>query len=170
MLVRIIESGMTFGEYSSDDVFYIENSHRYKRVRNKGVKICEFILKRQSTLYFVEAKTTCPNQIIGNSSQDRKDKYNDYIKDVINKMKDSLALYANILFSRYESTGIPSRLLESNLSNISIRLLLVVKNAKKEWLIPLREKLESELKKDLCIWRIDKIFVINEEIARQKTL
>ncbi len=168
MSVRITESEMIFGEYSYDDVFHIENSQQYKSVLNRGVKICEFILKKNSALYFVEAKTSCPKQIDEESPQERKDKYNEYIKDITNKVRDSLALYASILLSKYDSSGIPPNLLENDLSEIPIRLLLVVKNAKKEWLAPLKEKLEFELKKDFCIWKIDRFFVINEETARNR--
>ena len=126
-MVVINESNMRFGEYNEDDVFYIEKSSQYQSgLMPNGVKSCEFILKKEDTLYFIEAKGSCPNQITADTPAEKKVKYNEYIAGVIDKMRDSLALYANILLNRYDSSGIPNGVLEKDLSDKKIKLVLVV--------------------------------------------
>lgn len=168
-MVIINESDMRFGKYSEEDVFYIEKSDQYQNsLRGNGVKSCEFILKKADTLYFVEAKSSCPNQITADSSKEKREKYNEYIADIIDKMRHSLALYANILLKRHDATGIPNNFLETDLSAKQIKLVLVVKNAEEMWLIPLKEKLNKELKREAKIWKYTDFYVINEEQARKK--
>ena len=168
-MVIIDESDMHFGEYSEEDVFYIEKSDQYQNnLKGNGVKICEFILKKADTLYFVEAKSSCPNQITADSPKEKREKYNEYIADIIDKMRHSLALYANILLKRHDATGIPNNFLETDLSAKRIKLVLVVKNAEEMWLIPLKEKLDKELKREAKIWKFTDFYVINEERARKK--
>ena len=168
-MVIIDESDMHFGEYSEEDVFYIEKSDQYQNnLRGNGVKSCEFILKKADTLYFVEAKSSCPNQIAADSPKEKREKYNEYIADIIDKMRHSLALYANILLKRHDATGISNNFLETDLSAKRIKLVLVVKNAEEMWLIPLKEKLDKELKREAKIWKFTDFYVINEERARKK--
>ena len=168
-MVTINESNMCFGEYSEEDVFCIEKSNQYQsNLMPNGVKSCEFILKKADTLYFVEAKTSCPNQISAGSSKEKREKYNEYITDITDKMRHSLSLYANILLKRHNAAGVPSNLLETDLSAKKIKLVLVVKNAEKAWLAPLKEKLDKELRKEAKIWKFSDFYVINEERARQK--
>ncbi len=165
----INESGMCFGEYSEEDIFYIEKSDQYRNnLMPNGVKSCEFILKKADTLYFVEAKTSCPNQITADSPEEKREKYNAYITEITDKMRHSLALYANILLKRHDTTGIPNNFLETDLSAKQIKIVLVVKNAEEVWLAPLKEKLDKELKKEAKIWKFTDFYVINEERARKK--
>lgn len=168
-MVVINESDMRFGEYSEEDVFYIEKSTQYEnKLKPNGVKSCEFILKRDNTLYFIEAKTSCPNQITAESSEEKRNKYNAYIADITDKMRHSLALYANILLKRHDAAGVPNNLLEMDLSAKRIKLVLVVKNAEKVWLPPLKEKLDKKMKQEAKIWKFSDFYVINEESARNK--
>ena len=168
-MVVINESDMRFGEYSEEDVFYIEKSTQYEnKLWPNGVKSCEFILKRDNTLYFIEAKTSCPNQITAESSEEKRKKYNAYIADITDKMRHSLALYANILLKRHDAAGVPNNLLEMDLSAKRIKLVLVVKNAEKVWLPPLKEKLDKKMKQEAKIWKFSDFYVINEESARNK--
>ncbi len=169
MMVIINESDMLFGEFSEEDVFHIEKSDQYQNnLRGNGVKCCEFILKKADILYFIEAKSSCPNQISADSPREKREKYNEYIADITDKMRHSLALYANILLKRHDATGIPNNFLETDLSSKQIKLVLVVKNAKETWLMPLKEKLDKELKREAKIWRFTEFYVINEERARRK--
>ena len=97
-----------------------------------------------------------------------REKYNEYITDITDKMRHSLALYANILLKRHNTDGIPNGFLETDLSAKQIKLVLVVKNAQDDWLIPLKEKLDKELKRESRIWNFTDFYVINEERARKK--
>ena len=55
--VSFVESEMTFGEYDEDSFFRIEECIQYtERLKNNGVKICEFLLLKGKKLVFVEAK------------------------------------------------------------------------------------------------------------------
>ena len=59
----IVESGMQFGLYSDENVFRIEKSPQYQqKLMPNGVKSCEFVLLRDNTLFFVEAKTIVDNR------------------------------------------------------------------------------------------------------------
>lgn len=168
-MVIINESDMRFGEYAEEDVFHIEKCDQYqKSLMPNGVKSCEFILKRANTLCFVEAKTSCPNQITAETPEEKREKYHAYIADITDKMRHSLALYANILLKRHNVAGIPDGFLETDLSEKEIKLILVIKNAKDDWLIPLKEKLDKELKRESKIWKFTEFYVINEERARRK--
>lgn len=102
------------------------------------------------------------------SHEEKIKKYNEYITDITDKMRHSLALYVNILLKRYDMVGVPEALLETDLSGKNIKLVLVVKNAKTDWLIPLREKLNKALKREAKIWKNSDFYVINEEKARKQ--
>ena len=81
------------------------------------------------------------------------------------KRGDDIRSMADILS---ENAGVPEKLLKYDLSEKEIKLVLVVKNAEKEWLMPLQEKLRSELRVFCALWKINGLFVINERTARQK--
>lgn len=168
----IEESEMRFGKYQDNKVFYIEKSPQYQNhLMPNGIKTCEFILLRNLSLYFVEAKRSCPNQISEDTTEEKLKKYDEYINDITTKMRHSLALYASIILERHSSEGIPQEMLEKKLSGQDsyIKIILVVKEAKKAWLIPLKEKLEKELDHERRIWKAQ-LFVINEEQARKNNL
>lgn len=168
----IEESGMRFGEYPDNKVFHIEESPQYQiRLMPNGIKTCEFILLRNPSLCFIEAKKSCPNQILEDTAEEKVKKYNEYIDDITTKMRHSFDLYASILLERHSAEGISQEMLENKLSgqDALINMILVVKDAEKEWLIPLKEKLEKELKCERRIWNAQ-LVVINEEQARKKRL
>lgn len=169
MAAIITESDMQFGEYQQEQVFHLEKSSQYiKNLKPNGIKSCEFILRRGNKLYFIEAKKSCPRQIKADTSEEKKIKYKEYIQDVTLKMRHSLTLYSNILLERYDTEGIPERLREQSLSDLEIRLVLVVKNAEKDWLIPFQDVFRNMLQDELRIWKIPCFSIINEETARNK--
>lgn len=169
MGIVISESGMQFGEYEQQYVYQLEKSSQYtKKLRPNGIKSCEFIMRRDNALYFAEAKTTCPQQIKADTSEEKKMKYNEYIQDIVLKMRHSLALYSSILLGRYDMDGIPEGLRERDTSHLEIKLVLVVKNAKKEWLIPFQEVFRKALKDEIKIWQVSTVNIINEQTAREK--
>lgn len=169
MAVIISESDMQFGEYEEEQVFQLEKSRQYtEKLRPNGVKSCEFILRRNNKLYFVEAKKSCPKQITADTPKEKIAKYNEYIQDIALKMRHSLTLYSNILLERYGAEDVPELLREKNMSNLEIRLVLVVKNAEKEWLIPFQDVFRKVLQDELRIWKIPSFSIINEETAREK--
>lgn len=88
----IKESDMQFGDYPPNTVFHIEKSDAYAKINNKGVKIAEFILFQNSKLYVIEAKTTAPNP---NNKENQR--FGEYIKEISEKMCNSLDLYLHQL-------------------------------------------------------------------------
>lgn len=169
MAVVIQESDMQFGAYKEENVFCLEKSLQYtEKLRPNGIKTCEFILRRRNKLYFVEAKKSCPMQIVADTPEEKIVKYNAYIQDIASKMRHSLALYANIVLGRYTAKGVPELLRERNMSDLEIRLVLVVKNAEKEWLVPFQDVFRNVLRDDLKIWKIPGVSIINEATARAK--
>lgn len=161
------ESGMKLGEYEENNVFHIEKSTQYTgKIRQLGIKTCEIVLLHNGRLCFVEAKTTCPNQITAESSEEKRDKYNEYIQDITDKMRHSLNLYANILMERYSQEGLSEQM--RDVKERAIYLVLIVKNAESAWLDPFRDKFRKELSKEMIIWNISEFFVLNEEQARKK--
>ena len=100
MGVIIPESDMEFGTYQEKQVFRIEESEQYtKKLRQQGVRCCEFILLRSNKLLFIEAKKSYPDPINGITKN--KEQYYKDIKEIVEKMRHSLDLYANILLNRY---------------------------------------------------------------------
>lgn len=169
MSVTILESDMQFGEYTEEQVFHLEKSTQYvRKLRPNGIKSCEFILRRDSELFFVEAKSTCPKQIIADTPEEKRIKYNAYVQDIILKTRHSLTLYANILLQRYEADNVSELLRQTDMSGLKVVLVLVIKNAEKEWLIPFQDVFRRELKDEMRIWKIFSFIVINEEMARAK--
>lgn len=169
--IIIEESGMSFGEYEEDNVFYMEKSKQYtKSLMPDGIKICEFLLLRNRNLLFVEAKKSCPNYYEANSTEEKKQKYEEYVDDIAQKMKDSLALYANIILERYEQDDVPAKLLKKVLKDKNLVFVLVVKNAEKKWLEPFSDVFRKKLHNEMKIWHIQSFLVINEMMAREKKL
>lgn len=163
----ITESEMSFGDYKKEQVFCIEKSRQYtEKLRGKGIKSCEFLLLRGNKLYFIEAKKSCPKQIAADTEEEKRRKYKRYIQEIVLKMKHSLMLYANIILRRYSMDGVPEAL--RDLSETDVRLILVVKNAEKEWLAPFQDVFNKEMKDEMLIWNIPSFMVINEETARKK--
>lgn len=83
-------------------------------------------------------------------------------------MSNSLSLYGNILLGRYSDDGVPENLSVKAFLKKQIIFLLLVKEAKEEWLINVRDDLNSRMNDIMRIWKIQRIMVLNEEMARQK--
>ena len=90
----IIESGMCFGPYLDEDLFKIETSSQYTtNLLSNGIKSCEFIVKKNGDICFVEAKTSNPKEIEEESPEEKKKKYEAYISDIATKMQDSISAF-----------------------------------------------------------------------------
>lgn len=175
MGVIIEESGLRFGEYYEDQVFQIETSPQYtKSLRQNGIKTCEFILRKGKKLYFSEAKQSCPRQIMkdipDNEKEEKKKRYDEFIQEIVLKMRHSLSLYGNILLKQYSQDKVPEKLVNPDLSNTQISLVLVI-NPQEGDLEPepeLRDDLQLHLKDEMKIWKIQSLFVITPQQARKK--
>ena len=169
MKIMIEESGMHFGEYDEENVFPIEKSPIYsKKLQDNGAKVCEFVLQRGNRTFFVEAKTSCPNADNAQDTSEKLEKYNEYIESILLKMRHSLSIYGSLLLKRLNDSSLPEPLSHSDLSGKEIILLLVVKNADAEWLIPIQDDLRRRFYTEMRIWNIRDFLVINEDRARDR--
>lgn len=167
----ITESGMTFGPFPDSQVFQIEKSTLYSsRLLPYGVKSCELILQRNKKILFVEAKTSCPNYDAAMSNEEKRKKYDEFIHDIAQKMRDSLNMYASMLLQVNESPECSKEMSTANLHDKELRFVLVVKNAQSDWLIHYPDILSKELRNEMKIWSIPSFVVITEEKAREKHL
>ena len=174
MSIIIEESGMKFGEYSENQVFQIEKSPQYiTRLRDHGIKSCEFILLRKDKLFFIEAKSSCPRHPseVG-SWQDQFQRYHNFINEISDKIRDSLLLYANILLNRYSQDAVPGSLLQAGLDKIDIQPIIVINPHDGNWKPEpeLQDAIRSKLQRDMRIWKIKNILVINADDARKYKL
>lgn len=175
MGVIIEESGLRFGEYNEDQVFWIEMSEQYTTsLRSKGIKTCEFILRRGKKIYFFEAKSSCPRQIMkdipADEQKEKQKRYDEFIKEIVLKMRHSLSLYGNILLNQYSQDNVGKNLANSDLSNTQICLVLVINPKEGEWepAPELRDVLKSHLIDEMRIWKIQSLLVITGQQAREK--
>ena len=174
MGVIIEESGMQFGEYNENQIFRIETSNQYtKSLCQNSIKSCEFILQRGNKLYFFEAKSSCPRRITGNipptEKEEKKKAYNKFVEEIVLKMRHSLSLYGNILLKRLPPDDVPSAMINPNLKDKSIQLILVI-NTNGAWMPDpeLVDDLNLHLNDVMKIWKIQRLLVINDQIAREK--
>lgn len=175
MGVVIEESGLRFGEYPEDQVFQIEACEQYTRsLRPNGIKTCEFILRRGKKLYFFEAKSSCPRQVVRsipeNKKEEKKKAYDEFINEIVLKMRHSLSLYGNILLKRYAQDGVSENLANPDLSKALIYLVLVINPQEGDWEPEpeLQDDLRLHLKDEMKIWRIQSLLVITPQQAREK--
>ena len=164
---RISESHMTF-VVDEDATFEIEKADCINRMQ--GVKIVEFVsLLGDTTVSFVEAKTSAPNP-----EGFEPTKFPLYIKDIIEKFQNSIALMNVAAIKRrrdiYEI--LPMAMQEFQWAKAQYKLYLVIKNHRKEWLFPVSDALKKGMKPILKCWGIpdSNLKVINEDIARERQL
>lgn len=158
----IKESGMTFGDYPTETVFYIEQSDFYRHI-GSGVLTVEFILKKPQQLLFVEAKSSSP--IPGNEMD-----FHDFIDEISNKFIHSLEMFAAQLIKiRDEDRELPKMMKEVDYGEYEFVLMLVIKGHKREWLPPIANGLCRRLIPQKHIWKCN-ILVLNDEMARERKI
>lgn len=152
------ESGMNFilDNYSyvmEDDTFYRKMSSKF------GTKDVDFIIKRKNKLLFVEAKTSSPQEL------------EDYIADIVVKFIDSLFIFTGIVLNRKntQSTIITSEMNKISHLKGSMQLVLIIKNAEELHLRPIRDSLQSKLRKIIKMYSLESsVLVMNEALSRKK--
>jgi hypothetical protein len=167
----IIESGMTFGPFPEGHCFYIERSATYQKVKD-GVKMAEFLLLRfkdghPPTVWVVEAKSSTPRP-------ETQPNLDEFIDEIRKKLTNALSLGLAACLKRHEDADAelsePFKALD--LSVAGFRLVLVIKDHKKDWLPPLQEALSKALKSTVKTWALPAtaVAVINDDLARSHGL
>lgn len=169
-LICFRESELCFGRYDKGDVFRIEKSVQYGKLSKCGIKTCEFILKRGNKLYFVEAKSSCPRSCGGKTQEEKQKKYEAFLEEVSMKMRHSMWLYWSILLKRTDQSGVPSALLQNDLSTIKLVLMLVINTTTKTWKPDpeLQSALQMRLNKEIKMWKEASVLVLPAQLAKKR--
>ena len=159
---------MSFGPYSENEVFRIEDSSIYLRFRNKGVKTVDFVLFRENNkLIFVEAKSSVPNVA---ENGDPKGS----IQELADKLLHSASIFTSLVAGQNKTDDIPIPLWLSGLdmSQTRVAYVIIVSKAERDHLPPIRDSLLGKLCELLSvhanIWNFDlrtSISVITKEQA-----
>lgn len=153
-----IESEMKF---ITDDYSYImEDDSFYKQMSSKyGSKGVDFIIKRDNKLLFIEAKKSSPKKL------------EEYINEIVTKFTDSLIIFIGILFDRKNTKSIiiTEQMNQTGHLKNDIQFILIIKDAEKSHLIPIRIALHNKLRKLIQMFSIENnVIVINENQAVSK--
>ena len=167
-MVSIPESGMNFGPFDEEHLFYIEKCKAILEINKKsaGIRVAEFLYlqnkNHQITISIIEAKTNAPKQS------------DDYINEIKEKLANSLALFVSFYLKRHleGDAELPESFKQLDISKVQFNLILVIKNSDKALLPPLNDKLKKVLNATVKIWKLDlnHVKVINEEIAKRQKL
>jgi hypothetical protein len=157
--ITIQESGLNF-TVDTARAFLPEKEDFYARLSTKvSVKICDIVyLNPSEELLFIEVKSSSP--------RDNRE----FVKDIKQKFVDSLLVYVGAVFDRKntQATDLPVALKEFNVLKRKMRLVLIVKNHKPEWLPPLRDSLQKECRALERLFSLEDTQVYNQQLARQK--
>lgn len=165
----IEESGMVFGPFAAGNLYRLEVSAVYQRIE-EGVPMAEFVAIRVGSvarLFSVEAKTSSP----------RADNYPDfptYIEAVSRKLMNGFHLLHAVVLERHGvgKCDLPAGFSGVDFGKCEHRLLLVIKNAQRDWLPPIQDALRLALRAHVKLWGLspNAVAVLNEEMARKNGL
>lgn len=157
----ITESNMKF--IDDERLFHIENSVAYRTIPH--TKTVEFVMLRDSCLYYIEAKSSSPNPKNSDSSQ----KFQEFIKEISEKFSHSFDLLLALLTQRMRDDiqEVPHLFRTIDIATVSITFVLIIRDHEKQWLLPVSEKLKSVLKQKRTTWNVN-IAVMNYDIAVAK--
>ena len=167
---HIVESEMEFGPYPKDRCFYIEKSECYSAVRDH-VKMAEFLLLRvtdeNSALWVIEAKSSTPRA-------ETKPNFDSFIAEIREKLTNAFSLgWASCLGRHPQAKAeLPKDFKTLDLSRADVVFCLVIRGHKEEWLPPLKDALENELRSTVKTWAFsgNSVVVINDSLARENGL
>ena len=159
-MIVIEESGMKFGPFPEEKVFWIEKSESHLKL-GEGVKTVEFLYYlREKCILLIEAKNSSP--------QPEKGKFDDYISDITEKFVHSFNLWMTIILRR-RSDQVSEEMLKDSIKDCLFKFVLVINGHEEAWLPPVREALCKKLIAERKIWGHE-IIVLNDSMAAQKGL
>ncbi len=161
----IIESGMTFGPYPTEQCFYIEKSACYGKLK-EGVQMAEFLLLKQQqqgpTVWVVEAKSSCPRE------------FNAYMDEIRVKLVNAFLLGLAACIGRHPAAAdeLPQTFKDLNPISTSFRFVLVIKGVPEYHLAVLQSALAALLRPVIKTWAMlpTSVIVLNEIAAREHGL
>jgi hypothetical protein len=139
----ISESGLDFGPFQDSDLFHVEKSELYKKFKNKP-KVAEFLVlhstKTNQLLWIFEARTSNPKS---SNSED----YLNYESEILEKWRNTFDIFVSVRIGRNSDDNgeVGKNLIQSKLSSVRFVFLLVITNAKADWLIPISNSIKTKL-------------------------
>ncbi|HEY88186.1 MAG TPA: hypothetical protein G4N98_00435 [Thermoflexia bacterium] len=156
------ESGLIF-TFREEEVFTPEREDFYrghKGLNTYGVSICDFICLRNAgeELLFIKVKSSAPR------------KPDEYVAAIRKKFRDSILVYVAAVANRHntQATNLPAPLKSLTILTHPIRLVLIIRDIKREWLGPLRDSLRKECGPISKIFSLDETQVYNQDLASSK--
>lgn len=156
---------MIFGDFKEDDVFQIEKSKLHSTIGDR-IKVVEFLLiKDISKLYFIEAKSSSPQP-----TEDNKVRFDEYIQEISDKFIHSFNLfYSAILKRNKHHVELSNNFFNLSHDEIEFKFILVIKNHKIDWLLPISDALNRKLSHQNTIWK-SKVVIMNYDLATKYNL
>jgi hypothetical protein len=162
--MRIIEEGLTFGDFDEANCFHIEKTDIYTQLSGKGIKSVEFVLYKPEDrkLLFIEGKKTLP-------AKNNKISFDEEISEISYKFMDSLQLACGIWFGGHNSkVEIPKNGTSFFGYGVQIVFILVVKNRTGD-LLHIADRIKKQLPKEHRLWKFE-VLVLNESKASEERL
>lgn len=162
----IPESGVKFGPFNDEQLFWIEKSKFYDN-GSKGCRTVEFLYvnEKRTMITIVEAKTTAPNI----NNPESKSNVQKYIHELEQKIYHTLAMYFGLSIGRHEDifSELPEKIRKASLKSVRLNVVLVITNFEDEWVEEWNDLLNSELKGLKNAWNNLTITVLNETMAKE---
>lgn len=169
--ITIEESDAIFGPFHEADLFHIEKSEILEKL-GSNIKTVEFVVVRKDNkaLLFVEAKKSCPNSAHSHDSRERKQKYEKYFTDIVQKIEDSILVTLAAILGRYGSTDEIGKNMQgmTALAKRPLQFVLVLTNPEIDisWLSGPKAELEKRLLSIRKTCGLE-ITVMNRELAEK---
>ena len=151
-------------DLDTESIFLPEKEAFYQKLASEakegeGISICDIVLLQPSgCLLIIEAKTSAPKDI------------REFVQEIKKKFADSLLVYM-LSWANRENTqadNLPLLLKTPDALQRKMRLVLIVRNHKKEWLGALRDSLHRACGPLEKLFSLEETQVYNPDLARRK--
>lgn len=157
--ILVNESNLNF-ILVKEQTFLPEKEDFYQQMSSRhSIKVCDIIyLFKPDELLIIEVKSSSPKN---NPA---------FVSEIKEKFSDSLLLYIATWANRPNTPNdnLPTPLKAAPALQRKIRLVLIVRDHKPEWLSPLREQLRKVCLPLQRLFSLEEIHVYNQDLARRK--
>ena len=158
-IIPINESGLTFN-IEKNRLYRPEDEAFYKKLCSKHpIKICDLIyLQPNEELLIIEVKSSAPKKV------------ENYIGSIKQKFNDSILIYTASWANRPNTRphDFPALLQSNDALKRKMRLVLIVKDHKNEWCLPLKDALSKICTPLEKAFSLEATQVFNQDLARTK--
>ncbi len=166
----IEESGMSFGPFCEEHVFWVEQSTIYRQIQ-ESLKIAEFVLLRKRTN---NASSVCIVEAKGSSPKPKNEgDFYEFLEEIHQKMRNTFLLLLALHLKRVKDpkNELSKEFRNTDLSSVSILFILVIRDHEEHWLQPLKDALSKVLNYHKKIWKLDTpVLVLNKALAQKYNL